>query len=330
MLADDINRLSGVEFENLCADLLSKIGFQVEITKASGDGGIDIVAYNHNPIYKGKYIIQCKRYSGSVGEPIIRDLYGVIMAERANKGILMTTGTFTKSAIEFAEGKQIELVDGDTMQSLFVRYNIGSVIMTMYANYPDIPDFGQMISRTPIDNLSKSNYFVYSASGLSHEILNTYEKMLVSNGFSFKFTFGDSSYYSNGIHIVNVAYDELFDPTFTVFVHDETETQEEQEESPHVLELFKMYQDYPDVPDFGEIVGAKPLNIYNAENGYLYNLSDKPLANAFINLYKELLEKSNFNFVGIFRELSVYSNRIHTVSIGYINELFTVIISNCD
>ena len=114
----DINSLSGIEFENLCQQLLQKMEFDTETTKASGDGGIDIIARYNKPLLKGKYIIQCKRYSGSVGEPIIRDLYGVVMSERANKGILMTTGYFTPSAIAFAEDKNLELVDGILLQKL--------------------------------------------------------------------------------------------------------------------------------------------------------------------------------------------------------------------
>ncbi len=90
------------------------------------EGGIDLIAYNYQPLLSGKYIIQCKRYLGSVGEPIIRDLYGVVMSERANKGILMTTGTFTKSAVNFADGKQIELIDGIKMNKLLRSYAIES------------------------------------------------------------------------------------------------------------------------------------------------------------------------------------------------------------
>ena len=114
----DINSLSGIEFENLCQQLLHKMEFDTETTKASGDGGIDIIARYNKPLLKGKYIIQCKRYSGSVGEPIIRDLYGVVMSERANKGILMTTGYFTPSAISFAEDKNLELIDGTLLHKL--------------------------------------------------------------------------------------------------------------------------------------------------------------------------------------------------------------------
>ena len=91
-LLDQLNTLSGTEFEKLCAVLISKMGFEVQTTKASGDGGIDLYAFNHAPLIGGKYIIQCKRYSGTVGEPILRDLYGVVMSERANKGVLIITG----------------------------------------------------------------------------------------------------------------------------------------------------------------------------------------------------------------------------------------------
>ena len=122
----DVDKLSGIEFENVCQVLVEKMGFTTQTTKASGDGGIDLIAYNHQPLLSGKYIIQCKRYAGSVGEPIIRDLYGVIMSERANKGILMTTGHFTKSAISFAEGKPIELIDGIKLKELLIQYQLVS------------------------------------------------------------------------------------------------------------------------------------------------------------------------------------------------------------
>lgn len=114
----DINSLSGMDFEKLCKNLLEKMNFEVSTTKQSGDGGIDLIAYNNQPMLVGKYIVQCKRYSGSVGEPIIRDLYGVVNSERANKGILITTGTFTKSAIDFSIGKQLELIDGEKLNQL--------------------------------------------------------------------------------------------------------------------------------------------------------------------------------------------------------------------
>lgn len=122
VIVEDINLLSGVEFEDVCEDLLIKMGFKTERTGKSHDGGIDIIAYNNQPLFSGKYIIQCKRYSGSVGTSIIRDLYGVVTAESANKGILITTGYFTNDAISFATEKPIELIDGDRLQDLLMEY----------------------------------------------------------------------------------------------------------------------------------------------------------------------------------------------------------------
>lgn len=120
----DIQSLSGAEFEALTEKLLIAMGFQTETTKASGDGGIDIVAFNKQPLLSGKYIIQCKRYTGSVGEPIIRDLYGVVNSERANKGILITSGSFTKQAEAFAADKQLELIDGKKLDALLLQYKL--------------------------------------------------------------------------------------------------------------------------------------------------------------------------------------------------------------
>ena len=57
----DVDKLSGIEFENVCQVLVEKMGFTTQTTKASGDGGIDLIAYNHQPLLSGKYIIQCKR-----------------------------------------------------------------------------------------------------------------------------------------------------------------------------------------------------------------------------------------------------------------------------
>lgn len=65
-MVNDINSLIDIEFENVCQNLIEHMGFSVETTKASGDGGIDVIAYNNQPVLSGKYIIQCKRYSGSV------------------------------------------------------------------------------------------------------------------------------------------------------------------------------------------------------------------------------------------------------------------------
>lgn len=122
MEVTNVDKLDGVEFEDLVEKLISKMGFITERTKRSFDGGIDIIAINEQPLFEGKYIIQCKRYSKSIGEPILRDLYGVVSSEHANKGILITNSYFTKTAKEFAKNKPIELIDGKKLTNMLDKY----------------------------------------------------------------------------------------------------------------------------------------------------------------------------------------------------------------
>ncbi|MBU4257584.1 restriction endonuclease [Patescibacteria group bacterium] len=118
----EIDGMDGIQFENLISNLLQKMGFEVETTKSTGDGGIDIIAYSEQPIIQGRYIIQCKRHSSNISEPVIRDLYGVMTSERANKGILITNSCFTSASISFAKEKPIELIDGKKLLNLMEKY----------------------------------------------------------------------------------------------------------------------------------------------------------------------------------------------------------------
>lgn len=117
----DINNLSGHDFEDLVEKLIKQLGFITEERKRSADGGIDIRAINEQPILKGLYIIQCKRYSNTISESIIRDLFGVVTSERANKGILITNSTFSKAAKNFASNLPLELIDGHKLIELFEK-----------------------------------------------------------------------------------------------------------------------------------------------------------------------------------------------------------------
>jgi Holliday junction resolvasome RuvABC ATP-dependent DNA helicase subunit len=117
--------LSGVEFERLITSLLNSMGFAAEMTKATGDGGIDIEAVLDRPIVGGRYLFQCKRFAADslVGGPTVREFYGAIVADRkALKGILITTSGFTQQAREFAEALPIELIDGERLASLLAEH----------------------------------------------------------------------------------------------------------------------------------------------------------------------------------------------------------------
>ncbi|PIS36676.1 MAG: hypothetical protein COT35_09775 [Nitrospirae bacterium CG08_land_8_20_14_0_20_52_24] len=111
----------GIIFEKEILDLLQRMGFEASTTKASGDGGIDIIAFKHDDISGGKFIVQCKNWSKPVGEPAVRDLYGVVISENANKGLLITRSSFTSQALRFAEGKHIELIDGNKLNELISK-----------------------------------------------------------------------------------------------------------------------------------------------------------------------------------------------------------------
>jgi len=137
----DIEKLDGYEFEKLICSLLSKMGFFVEQTALSGDGGVDIIADYNQPILKGRYLIQCKRWSNTIGEPIVRDLFGTVLAQKANKGIIITNSFFSEKAREFAEGKNIELIDGNELNHLLRKYNIQNDVLKRHEFFYDMAGF---------------------------------------------------------------------------------------------------------------------------------------------------------------------------------------------
>lgn len=115
------DNLSGVEFEGVISAVLQKMGFRSEITRATGDGGIDIVAVLDRPIIGGRYLIQCKRYGPGnlVGAPLVREFYGAVRADqKAVKGILITTSGFTDQARDFARNLPLELIDAGALRRL--------------------------------------------------------------------------------------------------------------------------------------------------------------------------------------------------------------------
>ena len=116
-------------FERLCQRLLRESGFErVTVTGRSGDGGIDgIGVLQMTPFVSFKVLFQCKRYAGSVSASQMRDFRGAMLG-RADKGIILTTGTFTSDAQTEAvrDGVvPIELVDGEKLLSLFESLELG-------------------------------------------------------------------------------------------------------------------------------------------------------------------------------------------------------------
>jgi restriction system protein len=113
-------------FEVLVRDLIQKEfntdGSTVEVTRASHDAGVDAIAFDEDPIRGGKIIIQAKRYNNLVPVSAIRDLYGTVMNEGANKGIIITTSYYGPDAISFAKNKPLTLINGEELLYMFKRH----------------------------------------------------------------------------------------------------------------------------------------------------------------------------------------------------------------
>lgn len=114
------------EFEHLVRELFdlefNKNGGEVKITQASRDGGVDAIAFDPDPIRGGKIVIQAKRYTNTVGVSAVRDLYGTVINEGANKGILITTSDYGSDSYNFAKSKPITLLNGGHLLYLLEKH----------------------------------------------------------------------------------------------------------------------------------------------------------------------------------------------------------------
>ena len=97
---------------------------EVRVTQASRDGGVDAIVYDPDPIKGGKTIIQAKRYVHTVDVSSVRDLFGTVQHEGANRGILVTTSQFGPDARKFAQDKPIVLIDGGNLLHLLEKLGV--------------------------------------------------------------------------------------------------------------------------------------------------------------------------------------------------------------
>lgn len=129
-----LREMEPAAFERLCQRLLREYGFtRVEVTGRSGDGGIDGTGVLRVNLLSFHVNYQCKRYSGSVGPSSLRDFRGAL-AGRADKGLFITTGRFTREAEREAvrEGATaIDTIDGDQLCQLLKEKSLGVVTETI-------------------------------------------------------------------------------------------------------------------------------------------------------------------------------------------------------
>ncbi len=128
-LIQTIRKIKPDQFERLCQRLLRELGFvNVEVTGRTSDGGIDGKGiYKMGRVLSFHVVFQAKRYKGSVSSSVIRDFRGT-MSGRADKGLILTTGSFTREAKKEAtrDGAiPIDLIDGNEFAERLKELNLG-------------------------------------------------------------------------------------------------------------------------------------------------------------------------------------------------------------
>lgn len=115
-----INSLEWKRFEDLCAGYFQEKGYRAIVTPHGADGGIDINLFkdSYSPA-KPFGIVQCKAWNSyKVGVKPIRELYGVMAAEKTPLGVFITSGTYTEEAKKFSAGKHLKLLAGNSLLEL--------------------------------------------------------------------------------------------------------------------------------------------------------------------------------------------------------------------
>lgn len=136
LLLEILKKVTPEGFERVCARLLRESGFEkVTVTGRPKDGGIDgIGILQVNPFVSFKVLFQCKRYKGAVSRAQVGDFRNAMIG-RADKGIIITTGSFTPDARQEADrdgAPPVELVDGEKLAEMFERAKLGLKPRTVY------------------------------------------------------------------------------------------------------------------------------------------------------------------------------------------------------
>lgn len=140
--SDELENLAEMDwqrFEHLIRQLFEMefqaSGAEVRVTRSARDRGVDAIVFDPDPIRGGKIVIQAKRYTNVVDVSAVRDLYGTVQNEGANRGILVTTSRYGKDSFEFARDKPITLLDGSNLAALLEKHGFFFRIDTAAARH---------------------------------------------------------------------------------------------------------------------------------------------------------------------------------------------------
>lgn len=126
-----VRQLTPRKFEELIAELVAGLGYDVELTKATSDRGFDIIARRtDDPVFPSVHLIEAKLWTPprKVGEPVLRSVYGAGMARNCNGVMIVTPSAFSRNAERFVSDfnlrQYIRLVDGAQLAALYGEYMI--------------------------------------------------------------------------------------------------------------------------------------------------------------------------------------------------------------
>ncbi len=122
----DLQQLSPDAFEQVVARLYERMGYGVQRTQQTRDGGVDLYASRAHEVGEETIAVECKHYQQrTVGIVPVRSLYGVLTAQpHLTRGVLVTSGSFSRDCEEFAAGKRIDLVDGELLRELLTAHDL--------------------------------------------------------------------------------------------------------------------------------------------------------------------------------------------------------------
>ena len=130
-LLNKLRETDPIFFEKLVVKLLDTMGYSgkngnVQVTAQSNDGGIDGII-NQDPLGTSTVYLQVKRYAEQnvVGRPAVQSFYGALASVNADRGVFITTSSFSKGALEFAKNQGIVLIDGIQLTELMIEYKVG-------------------------------------------------------------------------------------------------------------------------------------------------------------------------------------------------------------
>lgn len=128
-LKENLGKMHPYRFEHLVRDLLEVMGYEdVEVTRESGDKGVDVVATVQFGITTITEVVQVKRHKGSITRPVLDQLRGSLPYHKAIRGTIITTGKFSKGCKEAAlypGAAPIGLIDGEKLLDLLIEHEIG-------------------------------------------------------------------------------------------------------------------------------------------------------------------------------------------------------------